>query len=699
MTIDPARPGAAPSGADRAAPWLAALLVAALVGAVHGPVLKAQALAFDDNLYATANPLVTHPGWNSTRRFFVEVLNPSSIGGYYLPLTMTSLMVDYALGGRSTDLTAFHRTNLALHLISTLLVLWILRLLFGSTMLAAGAALLFGLHPLTVEPVAWVSERKTLLATVFALASIGAYVRAAGARRRGWVAVSLLSYLLALLSKPSVVSLPLVLLVLDAWPLRRLRAATVIEKWPYALLTVTSIAVSVASQSGAPIQRTNEGSLLRLPLQIAWALSYYLRKIVWPVDLTPMVVPPASYSLSTPTILSALAVTLACGAAVVLLARRLPGLLAGGLVFLVALLPTFSVMPWSYFYCYDRYVYFPALGLAVGLVGVLAGPVRSRGRTAAAGMMVAFLPIVAAEAAGTRATLAHWRDSVALWTQSARHAPRVPDAHTGLGIAYENRGDVDAAAAEYRRALALDPNNIFALLNLGNLLTTRGDPDAATVPLRRASALAPRDANAAYALGRAELAARRPESAERELRRALALRPDDPATLELLGTALAQRGEMDDGLGFLRRAVALAPASPRFHLSLAAALLAKGGATGEAVSHLRSAVDLQPDWALALNSLAWIRATSSDPAYRDPAEALRLSTRAVELTSRRDASMLDTHAAALAAAGRFAEAATTAREALALAVAGKDTAQAPAIRDRLAAYARLAAYIETHPGR
>src|SRR5439155_15572120 len=134
-------------------------LIALLVAAANWPVLRAQALSFDDDAFVTRNPLVTHPGWSSVGRFFGEVLNPSTVKGYYLPLSMTSLMLDDAMGGRPDDPRVFHRTSLALHALNTVLILLILYQLFGALVPAALTALLFGLHPLTVEPTAWIGER------------------------------------------------------------------------------------------------------------------------------------------------------------------------------------------------------------------------------------------------------------------------------------------------------------------------------------------------------------------------------------------------------------------------------------------------------------------------------------------------------------------------------------------------------------
>src|SRR5262249_32043986 len=196
------------------------------VFAVHGPALSAQGLALDDDAFVVRNPLVQRPGWESARRFFVEVTHPSTVSAYYLPLSMTSLMLDWAAGGRPGHLQAFHVTNLALHVAATLFVFLILGRLLGSDVAAALAAPLYGILPLMVEPTGSAGERKPVLATALALASLYAHLRHASASTRGWRAVSIAGFLLALLAKPSVVTLPLAMLVLDAWPLRRLSRAT-----------------------------------------------------------------------------------------------------------------------------------------------------------------------------------------------------------------------------------------------------------------------------------------------------------------------------------------------------------------------------------------------------------------------------------------------------------------------------------------
>ena len=151
--------------------------VCAAVIAVHWPALSAQALSFDDNQYLVNNTLVKSPSWFSAWKFLSQVLEPSTVGGYYQPLSMISLMLDYSLGGRVENLLPFHRTSLALHAANTALIIVLLYLLFGEVWIAAAVGLLFGLHPMTVEPIPWVGERKTLLAAFFALWSLFFYLR------------------------------------------------------------------------------------------------------------------------------------------------------------------------------------------------------------------------------------------------------------------------------------------------------------------------------------------------------------------------------------------------------------------------------------------------------------------------------------------------------------------------------------------
>jgi protein O-mannosyl-transferase len=628
------------------------------------------------------------------------VLNPSSVHAYYLPLSMTSLMVDYALGGRPANPVIFHRTNLALHVVNALLVLLIVQRLFGSLVAAAVVALLFGLHPLGVEPIASIGERKTLLATALALASILTYLRSlTGAQR--WRVASVALFLLALLAKPSVIAVPALLLLLDAWPLGRLSWRTAGEKWPWFALSLLSAVVTVLSVARTwdfgPLPKSD---MVQSLLRVAHVLTFYLGKIIWPARLSPVYQPPDPFTLRSPAVALAAFVVPAVTALTVIARRRTRAPIVGWMMFVVALAPTFGILTWSTIITYDRYVYFPALGLLL-VAGASLASVWSaratRGTTVRAVSIVLAGLVLAAEARATRATLHNWRDSMTLWQQIARVAPRMPESHNGLGTVLDARGEPDAALAEYRRAIALDPGYMYAHLNLGNSLLERGDLMEAIGHLRAACAGLPGDPQAARAYGFALMQAGLLAESEAELQRAVELRPGYVAAMSQLGVVMAMRGRVDEGTALLERAIARAPGDARPRFWLAISLLQANGREREALLQLEQAIRLDPGWPVPPNQLAWLLATLPDPALRDAERARQLAARAVALTHGRDAGMLDTEAAAEAAAGRFDAAVRMAGEALRIASTTRGDgarALAGAIRARIARYAQRTIYTE-----
>lgn len=672
--------------------WLAALAIVLAVAATHGPVLNATAISADDDTFVTNNPLVTNPGPASVARFFAEVLAPSTVPGYYLPVTMTSLMVDYAAGGRTERPRVFHVTSLALHVAVTLLVYLLLLRLLGGAVPAALAALAFGLHPLTVEPVAWISERKTLLASLFGLGAILAHVEAVRRRAPGLRAASLLLFALALLSKPSATSLPLLLLALDYWPLRRLDRTAIVEKWPYVALAVLSAVISVVS-----LTRTDV--IVRLPLtpldwvvRVSYLIVFYLRQLAWPAHLSVVYPPPEPFSLAHPAVLAAVLLVVLLTGTLFVTRRRAPAGWTAWLFMLAALAPTFGVLAWSRQVAWDRYFYLPAVGPALALaVGLTAGWARW-GKNGRAAVLVGAAALLAAEAHATRTALRPWSDSVSLWRNAVAVGPREPSARNGLGMAYGRGGEFAAAAGEFRRALELEPDYPMSQRNLGRALLALGRLDEAEPPLRRAEVTSPPNADVQYDLGRIDQRRNRPDSAAVRFERALALNPQMVDAAVQLGVVRGEQGRVAECLAWMRRAAALAPTHPGARLGLAMALMKSGGADAEVIAQLRAVHALEPDWMGPMNTLAWVLATHPEARLRDPEQALQLAERLVERTGGREAQAFDTRAAAQAAAGRFAAARADAARALELAAG--DAGRAERIRRRLALYERGLAYTE-----
>lgn len=678
---------------------LVALLVAGVTAAVDWPVLGAQAHSFDDSQFVTYNPLVTHPSWKSVGRFFGEVLDPSTVKGYYLPLSMTSLMLDWAMGGRPNDYRVFHRTSLALHAACAACMVLILYALFGSLLPAALGALLFSLHPLTVEPLAWVGERKTLLAALFGFASIAAYLQFVRRRSGRWQIASLALFVLALLSKPTVVALPLLLLVLDAWPLARLSWRTTVEKWPwFALALLAAIVTWMSHARTAGI--TADSNLLERPLHVSYLLAFYLLQLARPTRLSCAYSPPSPFALSNPVVLASVVTVALVTVAAILLARRTRAPLAGWLFFVVAIAPTLGLVQYSWVIASDKYVYFPVLGLVMlACAGwVAAWNARAIGNgVGRVVLVVVALAVLAAEARGARATLAHWSDSFTLAQHMLRVSPNSPPVLNQIGVLLGERGDADGAFRYLRQAVAVWPEYPDSRYNLGLLLADRGQNDEALVHLAKAAQMNAGDPEVACLFGISLSRAGRLPEAEAQMRRAVQLKPDYLDARNQLGGVLVRMGRTAEAAQEFRSALAISSQQPFLHFRLAMALLLEGGHDAEAITHLRSAIDQNPGWPEPWNALAWLFSTSPDPQVRNPEEALLLAARAVELTNRRDPKVLDTLAAAQAAAGQYALAAGTAQEALALIPDGRDAVFAAQVRDRLQRYRRGVAYVEA-PG-
>jgi tetratricopeptide (TPR) repeat protein len=583
--------------------------VVSITAVVHAPALSARALSIDDDQYLTQNPLVQTPGWASARRFLSEVLAPSSVEGYYQPLTMISLMLDYGMGGRPENPRAFHRTSLILHAANAALVIVLLYMLFGNPWLAATAGLVFGVHPMTVESVAWVADRKTLLASFFALWSLVLYVRYA---RKGGLAAyggCAVLFVLALMSKPTTTLLPGMMLVMDYWPLGRLSRRSVVEKVPLFAISVLSSVVTVVSQGntcqlGLPTQSSSS----RILLGFCHNIVFYLHKMVWPANLTSVYAQPEPMTLGNPVLLVGVVGTLLLIALLLVSLRWTRAFLAGWLMFLVVILPTMGGIGFTIVIASDKYAYLPSVGLLMALVW-MATRVKERwfsGPTRAARVWVAvalLMAVVGAEAAATRAYLAKWQTSETLFRHMQSLAPRSAPLHAGLGGLLTSQGRFDEAISHCERALELDPGYAPALSNLGAALIQKGEYGRAADTLGKLVRQQPRYASGCANLGVALYHLGRLEWAVQCFEAALSVKPLHADAQTNLGIALVQLGRGERGLPHLQRAVELLPNDPDARLNLANGLYAMGR-LDDAIAQYGLAVQLRPDFAEAHSNLA-----------------------------------------------------------------------------------------------
>lgn len=579
--------------------FVLAAFVAVIVLAVHWPVLSAQAIFLDDNQYLLDNPLVQHPGWASAKRFLAEVRQPSTVAGYYQPLSMISLMIDYSLGGRADDLNIFHCTSLTLHVCNTLLVVVILFLLFGRPLPAALIGLLFGIHPMTVETIAWISERKTLLATFLALWSVICYLRYTKRSGWGWYSCSLLTYALALMAKPTTTMLPVMLLLLDYWPLRRLGRRAIVEKLPLFFVGGMSAIVTLMSQAqDAGVWFPAEQSRLATLWIVCHNIVFYLFHMFWPINLSSYYPCPSPLSLSHPMVLAGFIGT--CVLIVLLLFswRWTRAFVTGWLIFMAMILPTLGVIGFTNLIASDRYAYLPSLGILMILAWLIGlawsrWPIKGPSAWRPVGLAAVIVLAAVLEMSGARTNLAYWRDGESLYqhlmTQSPNSAklhaeygdllvfhgrkeqavaefqkalqfrPDYPWVHNNIGVQFLDQGRIQEAEHHFSEAARLEPESELYQLNLSIALSQLGKTDQAIDVLNQLVKRPSNNPSVYYNLGVLLAQRGKKQEAIQSYRQSLRLRSDAPKVYYALGFTLEQAGEFDQAIDAYRKALQFNP--------------------------------------------------------------------------------------------------------------------------------------------
>jgi len=590
-------------------------LIFLIVGAVFVPALRGEFLNWDDSVNFVANPHYRGLGWPQIRWMLGATLM-----GHYIPVTWLSFGVNYALGGMNP--WGYHLGNLLLHATNSTLVYLIARRLLAAAngggtqggrtagpIVVAGAftALVWGVHPLRVESVAWITERRDVLCGLFFLLTILAYLR--GLEREGrprtvWRALSLAAFALALLSKAAAMPLPGVLLLLDFYPLRRWGAGwkrLIIEKIPYAALAIAAaVAALIALPRGAGVTSYESYGLAARIGMVAYGFVFYPAKFVLPVHLSPMYELPARVDIGSWPFLPALLAVLGVTAVLVLARTRWPGGLAAWAYSALMILPVSGFVHAGSQLVHDRYSYLSGLGFALlagaGVLGVLR--LRQRGRATVTTVSVlmtgaALIVLALGFAAWTQAHI--WRDSETLWRWAVEMDPACSLCHGNLGsvitTAELGRARLDEAEAHLRRAIELRPDNPIPYFNLGTLLSVRAQYADAEAAFRSYLGLLPGSPGGLGRLGLLYLLQGRLEDAAPLLQRARGLSPagaaagpggpaaiplataiglveDDPGALTLLGRALVEQGHPGDAILALRRAAALDPSAVPAHFWL-----------------------------------------------------------------------------------------------------------------------------------
>ena len=598
------------------------IFLAAMTWLVFGQTLRHEFVSFDDNLYVCENPAVTHGlnlkgvGWAFTH---IVVAN-------WHPLTMMTHMLDCRLYGLNAG--GHHLTNVLLHTASVILLFLVLRRMTGALWRSALVAAVFAIHPLRVESVAWVAERKDVLSGLFFMLTLWAYVRYVGKSKahspksKVFYGLVLLFFVLGLMSKPMVVTLPFVLLLLDYWPLNRFTPPPVpavtgkgdslknhFLPWRLILEKIPLLALSGAACVATMMIQKDIIAPVPLALRIGnAAVSYvvYLRQMFCPAGLA-VLYPYPQNSLPGWKIALAVVLLAAISAGVFLRRQRQPYLLMGWLWYLGMLIPVIGLVQVGGQAHADRYTYLPQIGLYLALIwaaGSLGAGWRHR-RVVLGGLSTVILVALIFCA---RTQTSYWRNSESLWTHTLACTSDNDIAHYNLGDALVKMGRRDEAIAQYQKTLQITPNYAEAHNNLGSVLLQKGRVDEAIAHYQTA----------------------------------LRITPENATAHNNLGNALRQKGRVD-----------------------------------EAIAQCQVALQINPDYAEAHNNLAWVLATAPQVSLRNGDEAVKLAERANQLTGGKTPIILHTLAAAYAEAGRFGDAIRSVQKAIELAQAAgqKDLAE------------------------
>jgi len=452
-------------------------------------------------------------------------------------------------------------------------------------------------HPLTVEPIPWIGERKTLLASFFALWCLIFYVRYA--RKADWklfIGVAA-AYVLALMSKPTVTFLPVLLILLDFWPLRRLNKKALTEKLPLLVIMVIFAFITVISQGrAAGVRMPGEYGPGRIPLILCHNIIFYLSKIVWPVGLSSHYPFPSPLSASDPVVLAGIIGTCILLAALALSVLWTRAFLTGWLFFFVAIFPTMGVIGFTNVIASDKYAYLPSVGLLMVLTWLL-GRLWSFARSVSIYriiIVVFILSLAAAESIATHRHLLRWQTTESLYGYMLSLTPNVSPLHCNYGSYLYKKGRLGAAMEHFSEAARIMPQNFQAYNNMGVVYSLEGK-------------------------------------------------------------------------------------------------------TEQAIACWEEVLKLRPDWVATINNLAWTKATTENPGFRNPQEALELALRACEMTEHSQPECLDTLAAAYAAVGRFPDAIETAGQGEKLARTAGQKELAQEMQKRLDLYQAGRCYLQKHP--
>jgi tetratricopeptide (TPR) repeat protein len=631
-----------------------------LVFIVFGQTVSHGFVNFDDNYYVYENPMVLR---GLSFDGFRWALTFGQIGHWH-PLTWVTHMLDCQLYGMWAG--GHHLTNVILHAVAVVLLFLVLLQMTGALWRCAFVAAAWAIHPLRVESVAWIAERKDVLSAVFFMLTLGAYVRYVRKPSTSRYLLIVIAFALGLMSKNMLITLPFLLLLLDYWPLRRLNEPSQLyqrlrEKLPLFALSAISCVITFL----VPEKLISTYDLpLWLRVENAF-VSYciYLWQTIWPAGLAPFY-PNPTHAFPLWEVVGSFALLCVVSAAAFRVRKTYPWLLIGWLWFVGMLVPVIGLVQISSYSHADRYTYLPQIGLCFAgtwMAADWAGQQRERRFTLGS---VALVILCALLIAGWRQT-AYWRDNETLWAHALECTRDNWAAHNDLGTALFKKGRIDEAIAQFREAVRINPDDGEAHNNLGSALFQNGSAEEAIAQFREAVRINPAIADAYSNLGIALYQLGRTEEAVAQYREALKIDPTNaeahcnlgvvmfhqghireamaqylealrtnPAYADAhynLGNALFQQGRTEEAMAEFREALRINPAHADAHYNLGNALLQQGRAE-EAMAQYRQALEIDPSDAEAHGNLGvtLLQQGRMEEAIAELREAVRINPRYAE---------------------------------------------------------------------
>lgn len=602
--------------------WVFPIAVAAIVFVVFLPALRNDFVSWDDEHNFLENPHYRGLGLSNLHWMWTTFHL-----GHYVPLSWMTLGLDYKLWGM--DPAGYHATSVLIHAVNSALLFLLARQLFRRAIPAAArrttdwaaafSALVFALHPLRVESVVWITERRDVLSLFFYLASVMAWLRSVSDEthraRFYWAAVAL--FLCALLSKATAMTLPAVLLLLDVYPLRRLTAsnwrdvrsaqtrAIYLEILPFALLSLGFIILSIVALH--PPAQLSFGAKIAVS---AYSLCFYLLKSFVPTGLSPLYQMPEHVDPFDGVYIACYAVVVALIVGAVMLRKRMPGLVAGFVGFVLISLPMLGIVQNGPQIAADRYTYHsaPALALLAGAALFLVLQLPQWTRFTLGGVVLAALTIA------TFGQTYVWHDSEVLWGRVIQVEPMSSLGHSGYASLLFQEDRVPEGLDHARRAVEFGPNLPEAHNDLGVGLTRTDDPAGGIKEYQRALALKPSDEEAENNWGVADAQLGNLADARKHYERAIELRPDYADAHVNLGNLLVRELKQAEAIPHYAEALRIRPDEADAHFNWGVAL-AQQGKYDDAIAHFRDAIELRPNFELAKQYIE--RATRLKAAKQD----------------------------------------------------------------------------------